>query len=100
MIIDYQVGFFLTPQGCHKGELCHPFGIWVRDLFNLESFHPFGIDYVILRKRSLRPKNLFWRGRDPSLSLRVTWLGYILKTPKLFSSTGEFNTTDNANPKT
>lgn len=59
MIIEYQAGFFLTPQGCHKGELCHPFGIWVRDLFNLESFHPFGIGHTVLHLDHLLLPTLF-----------------------------------------
>jgi hypothetical protein len=51
-----------------------PSGFGVRFYFDLESLHPSG--------------------------LSALFFFYILKTPKLFSSTGEFNTTDNANPKT
>jgi hypothetical protein len=69
--MDFQMYFVVTPKGCHhRANHVIPSGFDIRFRFIWNRFIPSGL------------------------------CCYIRNTPKLFSSTAEFNTTDSANPKT
>lgn len=69
--MDFQMYFVLTLKGYHhRANHVIPSGFDSGFRFIWNRFIPSGLCY------------------------------YILNTPKLFSSTGEFSTTDSANPKT
>jgi len=58
------------------------------------------LTYGVRKKHAGLPFDELRATLDQRPALAMTFVIHILNTPKFFSSTGEFNTTDNANPHT